>query len=403
MRVRTTNGGKSECSTHHYYYHTNDGGTHHEIGTILWQWSHGGGTIADVAERAYLTTKKGTRVEAMKPCTHEQWVAFCDQGTHDVYIDQGYAKAHLSGGSTMSVLYSVNNMDVGLKFLAKVLTAVNARAFNYGHYDRWQSTKPSLTTRANLAVFLYELRDIKRMFEVFPRRHFSCRDWKEVVYYFNNQHLNYNFGWKPFLKDIHHALEALKSLDSRIKAFVRGSNSDLTRHAASSPEDLSQVYEESFSNWWRVRYTIAGTIQRRSTFMYQYLVPNYRLDELRWRALLDSLGANLTVANVWRVIPFTFVIDWMVNISRFLDTFSEDWVTPELLFTQACWSMKAEASIDVTILNPPNRGESLPVGNMQYVGFRRGIGIPQFQCTDQSLNADKIRLLASLGASLILK
>jgi len=276
------------------------------------------------------------------------------------------------------------------------------------HYDRWLKAKPSMATRANMTVFLGELRDIKRMFDIMPQKHFSLRNWREVIRYGNSQHLNWNFGWAPFLKDIAKCWEGLSTFEMRLAKFLREQNQQLIKHVADPA--IEEIGDSGWINTWNEGYTTRRTWAKRtvnrSTFQFSYSVPPFSFEGLRWRAYLDTLGLTGSIANVWALIPWSFVWDWFLRIGDHLKTYSSDWIEPWIYFCQACSTSKTVLTGDIKFAFS-GWGYGIPyeweAAKFQYSHFSRGVGCPTYVWTNpSSLNADKIRLLASLGISLII-
>lgn len=273
----------------------------------------------------------------------------------------------------------------------------------YGHYARWDKVKPGMETRANLAVFLAELRDIKRMFEILPDRHFHLNDWKQVLRYANNQHLSYNFGWKPFFRDVVNFRKAKESFDMRLRNFLRNENLVVTRSTSDPPiVDSGSATWVTMSNWTQ-KVFVDWNIQRRSTFQYYYSIPSYSQSELLWRAWADSLGLHLSLKNLWAIVPWSFVVDWFADVSGFLGQADHPWLQPWIDIVQGCSTEKLSVGLRWITTGPSAWGS--PVGSVcscQLDRFTRVVGFPNFQWDSQSLNADKIRLLASLVGSKVL-
>lgn len=418
MRSRKTQDPQLSGQVNHYYWHTNDGGAIHPIGWYGWKCTPHFESIVDDQKWRYVQTRWG-EIPAYKPVTHIKWSATADATPGSIRIDRTVSWAHISG-PTCAGIY-LEYPDYGFYMAQKCMAQVFPIAS--GHYDRWLSAKPTMASRASLGVFLYELREISRMFEVLPRKHFrisriisnigsgaktsAVTDWRELFRWLNSQHLSFNFGWKPFLRDISTVIEALQTFDARFRRFLLNSGRELTRHVGSTPTSVDiDNTDGTWVNWWLLHWRIRGTIERYSTFQYSYEMPEgYSYDQMRWRALLDSLGAKMSLSQLWAVVPWSFVTDWFYNLSKFLDSAQgdTDWLAPYISFIQACYSVKAELSVVGDLRNPPDMGQSLPVGSCDLEYYQRGVGLPEFdENFSTELSADKIRLLASLGASLLL-
>lgn len=357
-------------------------------------------SISDVKEPAWIKLPKGRVVRAYKPVTQQQlYISIAGEGMSYSY---GYGAAvgvqpwfiHAPSTFTPDKAADLDSLFIG------ALSHIDLCPLT-GHYDRWdQLAKPTMTTRANLAVFLAELREITSTFSFLPQKHFKVQSWREVLTYANNQHLMYAFGWKPFLKDIYNFIESYKTFEARLRKFVNSSMRVLVRHGRRDPE----MYSTSWTMGtypWTTRFTLDATITRASTFQFWYLLPEYSHREFLFRAWADSFGLNPTIANIWAVVPWSFVLDWGVDIGAFLEAHSSDWLEPTIMFLQACSSVKAEGSIRATVTGPPTWGSpSGAIGECKFKHYARAVGAPQHSgWGDANLDADKIRLLASLVGS----
>lgn len=297
--------------------------------------------------------------------------------------------------------------DLGAS-LADLLFAGVPSAYD-GHFDRWQRCKPTMGTRANLGVFLYELGDVKRMFDFIPKKHLRYKNrpvdnWRMTLAYANSQHLNFNFGWKPFIRDVQNVFSGLTSFDERLEKFVKGQNQLQTTHAG----DPESVIESDWTwliptgEWGELKCTRSYRVRRNSTFQYSYSIPNYSDRELRVRSYLDTLGLHVNPQNIWAVLPWSFVVDWFYNVGNVLSRTSSDWTEPNINFVQACHSVKVDAWITCFARYTASNGIStdfIEVCNGTAQVYTRSVGMPNATFDTDELNADKIRLLSSLFLS----
>jgi hypothetical protein len=80
---------------------------------------------------------------------------------------------------------------------------------------------------------------------------------------------------------------------------------------------------------------------------YSYTLP--RLDSVLENvyAYLDVLGVRLDPSIVWNAIPFSFVVDWVVDVSTFLGTFARDNYPIETRVTDFCHSYAHRSDVVV--------------------------------------------------------
>lgn len=165
-------------------------------------------------------------------------------------------------------------------------------------------------------------------------------------------HLQVQFNLRPLVSDILALYEMISNVAgqlSKLKSDVgrrkvvhhRTILRDLFRGSA---EDITYKYETgSLVDWYGLE---RKTSYARPTFTlsldYSYEIPNLDSPHLGMLALLDSLGVNLDPAILWNAIPWSFVIDWVMNVSSWLGQFRMTNVKVETRIHQACWSYRIE-------------------------------------------------------------
>jgi hypothetical protein len=141
------------------------------------------------------------------------------------------------------------------------------------------------------------------------------RNWKEV-----NRHLSvpkgfvpkaksaggawleYHFGWEPMIQDVYTGIDILQRPIKDREVFGIGKSHD-------SPFDrttLTNYYTTS-------EYTL--TVFARVAAMVECDNPNL------WRA--NQLGLVNPASIAWEMVPFSFVVDWFVPVSQFLNSYTE--------------------------------------------------------------------------------
>lgn len=361
--------------------------------------------IVDVKERTFLDVGSH-RVQQFKPVAHLKLT--CELGDKVTFRTDSHHQESAKGGVFLDAgfAHSEPSYHADMSFHTLNLGLAKVQGVSYGSQSRWEVAKPSLATRAGLAVFLYELRDLKRMFEVLPGKHFSVRDWRSVLKYANDQHLNYNFGWKPFLRDIRNVLEGMRTLDERMAKFMASASMELHRRVGDAPLVVSglETGPNTVNTFFTYELIWNLVVERASSFDFYYTLPEYGQRELRWRALLDTLGLNANPSTIWAVMPWSFVVDWFYNVSSVLKATETDWVAPWITIHQACYSRKVSGSVELHVRTPADyRGyKQLPGFTVRFSQYDRCVGMPVNSGITGPLDADKIRLGSSLLLSRIL-
>lgn len=345
-------------------------------------------------QQSYAAMKDEVGKKGFNACEHHAWHGWVSNALHTY-------KYNAIGDNTTWVpaawcTYYQSGMWTPNQLLGKISALVGS-ASQY-HYDLWKGCRPTLATRANLFVFLAELKDIKRMFDILPPKHFSLSDWRTVLSYVNSQHLNFNFGVKPFCRDLVSTFDALKRFDERLDKYLKNANRDLLQHRSLTKSFQTDETTDLLYGCKQRTVTIVTTCKYTSTYKYSYAVP-YDGTELKLRAWIDALGLSPSLSNIWELIPYSFVVDWFVDVGGALKAQEDDWTAPILNWLGAGYSVKYTGSCQTYFSGPPTYGNSMTaMSSVRLDQYLRYPGLPKFQASVDSLDADKIRL----GSSLIL-
>lgn len=119
---------------------------------------------------------------------------------------------------------------------------------------------------------------------------------------FSNLWLEYWFGWAPMLGDIFNALEVLESPYPEGRA----------RGSATIVE-----YKQSENNQISPYHMFYGHVNWR----YSYHAKVSLTNPLLYRA--SQLGVINPATILWQLVPFSFVVDWLIPVKDFLETPTE--------------------------------------------------------------------------------
>jgi hypothetical protein len=138
---------------------------------------------------------------------------------------------------------------------------------------------------------------------------------------------------------------------------------------------------------------------------YTYRFTQFQVEYARILGILDSLGVNLNPAIIWNALPWSFVVDWVANVSRWLDSRKQLNMQPTVDITRYLYSWKVTRSME-TLLHQwgdsggaPYPATQLRMAHVVETAYRRTVGIPSTNTFITSgLNSREL----SLGASLII-
>jgi len=184
------------------------------------------------------------------------------------------------------------------------------------------------------------LKDLKRSD---PRKYASVQTGADG-------YLQYQFNIAPLLSDIVGIKTAIQSVRAQLNKLRSDEAKRLTHHWGASlldqllPGDVTTRYENiadpSFCGGAEYnRKYFCSNATFRATMEYSYLLPQLSEEDLLLRGLLDELGVNFTPKIIWNAIPWSFVIDWVIGVNRFLDNFGTRNLEPVTNIHRYCASL----------------------------------------------------------------
>lgn len=210
--------------------------------------------------------------------------------------------------------------------------APSARGFGAEAYKKFRPIQP----KVDFGQWLAELRELPQNpwpWKVADIKHY-VREMKNV----GGQYLNYEFGWKPFVKDLVKMWELSNKAENYIKFAKKNNNKWLKRGgtiknehnvtretvpAKASPTLSSYLYS-AYS--WPCQKTVIDRDTVWFKARMKYYIEDLKTDpcDSVWssRLLRHMYGLTLTPSLAWELIPFTWLQDWVVNIGDVISNFS---------------------------------------------------------------------------------
>jgi len=266
----------------------------------------------------------------------------------ETFYGLGTGRVHYEGG--FSSIHWANGYDWGA-FLSPSKTPLDTSAWELQAYKR---TRPKLE-KASAFVFAAEMRDIPHMLK--STAHTFHEAWKLVGGSQESKllspksaadnFLNHQFGWVPFVGDIRKFYTTYQNA-AALKAQLKAGNDKYTRRrvvldkqetdkviASGSGMQVEPVgylvqslFDSSRSPTWELK-------ERKTSFVsavgsYKYYRPEF--DEnipdynSAWNTInreLTLYGARITPSNVYRAVPWTWLIDWAADLGGVVDAMTD--------------------------------------------------------------------------------
>jgi len=290
---------------------------------------------------------------------------------------------------------------------------------------------PGIRDTWQLPLFIKELGDVKTLFSTFsrlckilkqnardPQRLFKLiggyvngtTTWEEI----SNDHLMIQFGLLPFVSDMCTAVRVIANFRKNLEAYKRNANRYVTVHCQEAvrvktgyvfketgeyiPSRLSDAYTQTWDchnmtapnglNLWEPN-TLYHTDQPRTVWHHRLLYKRYlrvRPETVKYHltllmtytlpaadkllekmCLLDAFSVNLNPVQFWNAIPFSFIVDWVVDVSGFLESLGDlSWSKAEVTIHQASESLKYTWDRYLTRDTTPDDGGWMEVGGSNF-------------------------------------
>lgn len=292
-------------------------------------------------------------------------------------------------------------------------------------YSRaFKALLPGIRPRLSLLNSLYELKDFKslprtlRRISELPKQ--ANRTLRRILGGTADGYLQAQFNVMPLLSDIAGFRNALKQFRSDVSKLVlnEGKRSvsriqyDLV--GAQLPANKQEVSESQWRSQFgntpddligtckAIRTTSYGSSLFKAQLEYQYTLPGWQRENAAILGLLDALGVNLNPSIIWNAIPWSFVVDWVVGISQYLDNFKRRNLEPVTVIHRWCWSTSYDRTVSVSKeigLGGPKPSGSIPVSTVAETSYKRSTQSPDIYAaiTSSGLSPKEI----SLGAAII--
>jgi hypothetical protein len=253
----------------------------------------------------------------------------------------------------------------------------------------------------------------------------------EVTHTAADGYLQAKFNVLPLLSDISGVKTALDTVRPQVDKLLTGEGKVHTSHFTDWWSNPSLGYDiaDSFyapnqypayvSNGSGTRFAVYGGSEEvykvirkvdvhravfRAHMKYKYSFDRWQREYALFYGLMDSLGWNLNPAILWNAIPWSFTIDWLVGVNRWLDDRKVLNLQPQVNILNYMWSCKRGR----TVLSGLQSYQNLPAGHepslvqlpdVNETLFQRGVDIPKLSwlVSSSGLSATEFSLGAALA------
>ena len=211
----------------------------------------------------------------------------------------------------------------------------------------------------SLANDVLEIRQIADLCRPFGKiQKVLGRDGRGLLSKLSNLLLWKKFGVDPTVQSLLGVCELIRKLPDKIADLRRRGKRLQTRHY-SRPMDIGgqlpadgELYSGFTTSDYRytvgsIAYTWRQTPVYHATLKFRYAVEQLTDVELMVRAWLEAAGLNRLASVIWNAIPFSFVVDWFVNVGDCMESLLHDPAIP-IVIEDFSHSVKYSYRADVT-------------------------------------------------------
>lgn len=292
--------------------------------------------------------------------------------------------------------------------LASVLSDVPAFAVRHHSLAAFERFETQFPQEISLPNFFWELREIGSLGSLI-RDHAGT--WMQRLRAAPGDLLNWEFGWKPFASDLIKLGNLTKIIEMRLEALKK-TFGKVTRlgYYAKDWYDYPDLYDLVFPtiSWQGLQTELRVTkivSEFRVGALHYHAIPYLNSVIGRLRAFYGALGLGNPLKVFWEAIPYSFVVDWFLDVGSALstlDAWSNDRTVPWEIYN-VNWSMKTRLTFDLQQVNHP---ASQPfwfkanIGSVDVEYYRRMPGYPEINWLTANLSLSPRQ--ATLAAALLL-
>lgn len=295
---------------------------------------------------------------------------------------------------------------------------------------------PGIRPSLSLVNSILELKDVKSMARQFVNLDRSCRRFQNVLkdrcpWYRRDRlrrmftlrnitrsaasgWLSWSFAYMPMVSDMIGVIRAMADTREQVRKLLADEGKEKVQHFAAPLfylyRDADQSYTTNFTNPGVkgqarcCRYVRYVNPMFRAAIRYRYTIPGWAKADASLRGLLDGFGVNLNPAIVWNAIPYSFMLDWVLGVGRWLDQFKVRNLEPKTHITRYCISYRVKREIRTTfqVVNDAyfgtNCGE-VPVNSASEDAYVRMPMVPDLlrSITSSGLSSREFSLASALA------
>jgi len=204
---------------------------------------------------------------------------------------------------------------------------------------------------------------------------------KELAKELANKNLEVQYGWIPTHSDIQSMLESVLGTQRKIRSWNESIGQVYSRKRNIPLSSLTKTGQIlNYGGWANVNWS--STIKQEAVARIKYRtlpIPALNAFEMGLRGSLDGLGFELNPAIIWDAIPFSFVVDWFVNVGGAIERFKVDTLELPIKLIDSNIQFKEQWRVDCQLeqkATVDSRSAFMPGATYERKVFHRMPGAP---------------------------
>jgi hypothetical protein len=316
------------------------------------------------------------------------------------YLDQGKWKT-IYGRSS---IYWLGYRRAAYPYPQKPVSCYN-ECKNLGPWA-WEKFKPA-QPKVSLGIFIAELRDVGML--LFTK----ALTFKSL----GNNYLAYQFGWAPMMRDLWAWFESICQIDKQINQLIRDNGKWIERKGKLYKTVTSELVEAPYfsggpitslhpSSWTTgIRCFRTTTVEETAWFSgtFKYCIPGLNQTIAgRTRALRRLWGLEFTPTNLWAILPFSWLLDWIVDIGRFIsnyDSMTEDNLVAKYAYVMLTKKTTIKTEVVFSDVFDGSESRNIATSEVIYTSKARAKATPFGFGINTDFSKSQLAILAALGMS----
>lgn len=235
-----------------------------------------------------------------------------------------------------------------------------------------------------------------------------------------SSYLQWKFAVAPLISDIQSTWAAISNTEKKLRKLLDGAEKVRIGHFSVSFKEydndvvidgpaINEFRDTGVSGSRRIWAMSTREIAYQPSkfhveIEYSYVFLDLQVAHSRLLAYLDAFGVNINPAIIWNAIPFTFLLDWVIGVSRFLDSLKAGWMDPVVFIHQYLWSITRERRITGRVRYPVfgsyvSNGQEYGLPVCVETAYRRETSMPEKSSFINTSGLSPVEL--RLGAALV--